>query len=115
MFLGTDESLNNIPYISPLYDPEEKITMAFPSQIKKEKTPLDDLLQKLCDHLKLQSNHHTPILHLLQQHRDLFDTSRMKTIVTNIHHVINTGNNPPVNAKPYFKSVEQRKDIQQKN
>ncbi|CAF1604732.1 unnamed protein product, partial [Didymodactylos carnosus] len=49
----------------------------------------------------------------LQEHRVLFDTSQPRTIKTKIQHVIDTGDHSPVNAKPYFKTIDQRKNVQQ--
>ncbi|CAF2115001.1 unnamed protein product [Rotaria magnacalcarata] len=52
------------------------------------------------------------MINLLKNHIILFDTSQPRIIKTDIHHVINTGNHSSINAKPYFKTIEQRKNIQ---
>ncbi|CAF1330710.1 unnamed protein product, partial [Didymodactylos carnosus] len=67
------------------------------------------------DYPKAQQQYpgHQHLSNLPQQDCVLFDTSQPRTIKTSIHHVINTSDHPPVNAKPYFKTIEQRRNIQQ--
>ncbi|CAF1223932.1 unnamed protein product [Didymodactylos carnosus] len=67
----------------------------------------------LSQHLSDNEQWHAQLTSVLQHHRALCDTSQPRTIKTPIHHAINTGDHPPTNAKPYFKPVEQRKNIQQ--
>ncbi|CAF1437902.1 unnamed protein product [Adineta ricciae] len=70
-----------------------------------------EIADRMVQHL--EGNDQLQLGNLLQQHKLLFDTTQPRTIKTTVHHVINTGDHPPVNAKPYFKSMEQRKNIQQ--
>ncbi|CAF1526626.1 unnamed protein product [Didymodactylos carnosus] len=70
-----------------------------------------EVIKSLTDHLT-DSSENSTIASVLEQYGSLFDTTTRK-VITPIHHVIDTGNHSPVSARPYFKTVQQRKDIQQ--
>ncbi|CAF4463906.1 unnamed protein product, partial [Didymodactylos carnosus] len=70
-----------------------------------------DIIQSLLSHLKVQNNYQK-MFEILQRYSNLFDTSQPRQATTPIHHVIDTADHRPINARPYFKTVEQRKDLQ---
>ena len=71
---------------------------------------VDNILQELVVHIQ-EKQHHGDFLTILQQNKRSFDTSKMTRASTQIHHTINTGDHPPINARPYYKTVQQRKEI----
>ncbi|CAF4645978.1 unnamed protein product, partial [Didymodactylos carnosus] len=73
---------------------------------------ITDVIESLLFHLTLQQNY-DKIFEILQRYSTLFDTSKPRQAATSIQHVIDTGNHLPVTTRPYFKTIEQRKDIQQ--
>ncbi|CAF4626058.1 unnamed protein product, partial [Rotaria sp. Silwood2] len=62
---------------------------------------------------KLYSSEQQIFYNILQQHRDVFDLSKCTTAKTQLPHVISTGNHPPISVRPYYRTVEQRKELQQ--
>lgn len=75
-------------------------------------TQLDDVLHGLVKHVN-DVDDHNDFLDIMRQNKRLFDTSRMTRANTKIHHTINTGNHPPTSVRPYYKTVQQRKVMQQ--
>jgi len=75
-------------------------------------SPLEATLQDLVAHIEDQ-HHRTDFLRILQENRMSFDTSKITRAKTKIHHTINTNNHLPTSVRPYYKTVEQRKEIQQ--
>ncbi|CAF1497807.1 unnamed protein product [Adineta ricciae] len=65
------------------------------------------LLEPLSDDSIRQTFH--PIL---QKHRRVFDLSEHTIADTKIPHIIITGDHPPVSARPYYRTIEQRKELQ---
>ena len=49
---------------------------------------------------------------ILNKYAKIFDNSKMTRANTMINHTINTGTHLPINSRPYYKSVEQRKELQ---
>ena len=72
---------------------------------------LDHTLQHLIHHLT-DPSHHIAFLDLLHSHSDVFDTSHHSIAKTTIPHAIATGNHPPISVRPYYRTVQQRKDLQ---
>ncbi|CAF1480231.1 unnamed protein product [Adineta ricciae] len=68
---------------------------------------IDELLDPLPDDATRQT--FKPIL---QKHRRAFDLSTHSIADTTIPHVIITGDHPPVSARPYYRTIEQRKELQ---
>ncbi|CAF1523812.1 unnamed protein product [Adineta ricciae] len=97
--------------------PSCTIQSAIINQINTIKQPpstsvVDSTLQKLVAHIE-DKQHYDDFLSILQQNKRSFDTSKMTRAKTQIHHTINTGDHPPINARPYYKTVQQRKEVQQ--
>ncbi|CAF1179015.1 unnamed protein product [Didymodactylos carnosus] len=70
-----------------------------------------EVIKSLTDHLT-DSIESSTVASVLKQYGSLFDTTTKK-VITPIHRVIDRGNHPPISARPYFKTIQQRKDIQQ--
>jgi hypothetical protein len=73
---------------------------------------LDIILQELVAHIE-DKQHRNDFLHILRQNKRSFDTSSMTRANTKIHHTINTGDHLPTSVRPYYKTVQQRKEMQQ--
>ncbi len=73
---------------------------------------LDIILQALVAHIEDKQHRHD-FLHILRQNKRSFDTSSMTKAHTKIHHTINTGDHLPTSVRPYYKTVQQRKEMQQ--
>jgi hypothetical protein len=73
---------------------------------------LDNVLQKLVMHID-DKKHRNDFLNILRQNKRSFDTSKMTRARTKINHTINTGDHPPTSVRPYYKTVQQRKEMQQ--
>jgi hypothetical protein len=50
---------------------------------------------------------------ILQRHRRVFDLSKHTIAKTQLPHVIVTGDHPPISVRPYYRTVHQRKELQQ--
>ncbi|CAF1264719.1 unnamed protein product [Adineta steineri] len=70
-----------------------------PIQVKKT---IDEMTQHL------NKEQQQSLLSILYQHHELFDTSVPKIANTHIQHTIPTGNNHPVNSKPYRLNPEKQ-------
>ena len=73
---------------------------------------LSATLTSLVSHLS-DVPQHTAMLTILQQHCRVFDTSRHSIAKTSIPHAIVTGSHPPISVRPYYRTVSQRRDLQQ--
>ncbi|CAF4649358.1 unnamed protein product [Rotaria sp. Silwood2] len=73
---------------------------------------LDDVLQELVAHID-NKHHRNDFLNILRQNGRAFDTSKMTRANTKIRHTINTGDHLLISVRPYYKTVQQRKEIQQ--
>ena len=73
---------------------------------------LDNVLQELVVHID-DKQHRNDFLNILRQNKRSFDTSKMTRANTKIHHTINTGDHLPTSVRPYYKTVQQRKEMQQ--
>ncbi len=81
-------------------------------QHSSDPTSVDHILEKLVDHID-DKQHRNDFLNILRQNKRSFDTSKMTTANTKIHHTINTGDHLPTSIRPYYKTVQQRKEMQQ--
>jgi transposase InsO family protein len=113
MLLGTVDHLTPDVYCSTLFSDGNIQECDYVEHKKTNATSMNTIMETLSQHFKGNESKHQQLLSLLQEHRMLFDISEPRRIRTTIHHVINTGDHAPVNAKPYFKTIEQRKNIQQ--
>lgn len=73
---------------------------------------LDIILQELVAHIENKQDR-DDFLHILRQNKRSFDTSSMTRATTKIHHTINTGDHLPTSVRPYYKTLQQRKEMQQ--
>ena len=73
---------------------------------------VDDVIKGLVAHIA-DVRERDDFLQILQQSKRSFDVSKMTRANTKIQHTIHTGNHPPTSVRPYFKTVEQRKETQQ--
>ena len=73
---------------------------------------VDDVILGLVAHIE-DEHHRLDFLHILQQNRSSFDTSKMARARSKIHHTISIGDHLPTSVRPYFKTVQQRKEVQQ--
>jgi transposase InsO family protein len=112
MFLGTISYMDSDVYCSTLFSNATNEVHDVKLEKRKTDVVVNTIVDTLVEHLKDNERYYYQVLNLLQKHSFLFDISQPRTIKTTIHHVINTGDHPPVNAKPYFKTIEQRKNIQ---
>ncbi|CAF1236388.1 unnamed protein product [Didymodactylos carnosus] len=111
--LGTIRRLSLSTYFSTSVPSQTTMQQDNQYQKLKQTAPSNTLIDTLSQHLSANVQQYQHLFNLLQQHCVLFDTFQPRTIKTSIHHVINTSDHPSVNAKPYFKTIEQRKNIQQ--
>ncbi|CAF3309107.1 unnamed protein product [Rotaria socialis] len=49
---------------------------------------------------------------ILQQHIKIFDMSKVTQANTHIQHTINTGDSLPISSRPYPRTIEQRRELQ---
>ncbi|CAF0960645.1 unnamed protein product [Didymodactylos carnosus] len=113
MKLGAISRLSLNTYFSTMIASEQPIQQDYKDHNSNDPPLALSRIDTLSQHLSDNEQRHAQLTSVLQHHRALFDTYQPRTIKTLIHHVINTGDHPPINAKPYFKPVEQRKNIQQ--
>jgi predicted aspartyl protease len=113
MFLGVlDHSITDA-YCSTLCSNATEQEYVIEQKRKDKNVVVSTIVESLTQHLHGNDQQYQEIMKLVQQHSELFNITQPRTIKTTIHHVINTGTHPPINAKPYFKTIEQRKNIQQ--
>ncbi|CAF3004538.1 unnamed protein product [Rotaria sp. Silwood2] len=77
-----------------------------------QSSDVDNIIQELVSSIT-DSSEQQIFYNILQQHRDVFDLSKCTTAKTQLPHVISTGNHPPISVRPYYRTVEQRKELQQ--
>ncbi|CAM4920445.1 unnamed protein product [Rotaria socialis] len=73
---------------------------------------LENTLQELVMHIGDKYNRND-FPKILRQNERSFDNSKMTRAKTKIHHTINTGDHLPTSVRPYYKTVQQRKEVQQ--
>ncbi|CAF3363996.1 unnamed protein product [Rotaria socialis] len=112
MVVGTVDHLPTDVYCSTLFSSIETEETYVTREEEKQSMDLHKTILTLAQHLGNSQLYYQQVINLLKNHIILFDTSQSRIIKTDIHHVINTGNHSPINAKPYFKTIEQRKNIQ---
>ncbi|CAM2716471.1 unnamed protein product [Rotaria socialis] len=112
MVVGTVDHLPTDVYCSTLFSNSKTEETYVTREEEKQSMDLHKTILALAQHLGNSQLYYQQVINLLKDHIILFDTSQPRIIKTDIHHVINTGNHSPINAKPYFKTIEQRKNIQ---
>lgn len=50
---------------------------------------------------------------ILQRYRRVFDSSKHSIVKTKLPHVIITGDHSPISVRPYYRNIQQRKELQQ--
>lgn len=73
---------------------------------------VDKVLEDLVAHID-DKRVRQEFLDILRRNKRTFDTSTMTRANTRIQHTINTGDHPPTSVRPYYKTVKQRKEMQQ--
>ncbi|CAF4871872.1 unnamed protein product, partial [Rotaria sp. Silwood2] len=73
---------------------------------------VDSIVQELVSSIT-DSSAKQIFYNILQQHRHVFDLSKRITAKIQLPHVIVTGNHLPISVHPYYRTVEQRKELQQ--
>ncbi|CAF1361752.1 unnamed protein product [Rotaria sordida] len=70
-----------------------------------------ETIDKLLDHItNLQDKNE--IQRILQQHIQVFDVSKVTQAHTPIQHTINTGDSLPISSRPYPRTIQQRRELQ---
>ncbi|CAF3283177.1 unnamed protein product [Rotaria sp. Silwood2] len=72
---------------------------------------VQEATRSLTSHLT-DPKQHAVMISILEKNSLLFGTAPRK-FITSIHHVIDTGNHPPISGRSYFKTIQHRKDFQQ--
>lgn len=75
-------------------------------------TPLDQTIEELVNHID-DLQHRQDFLDILRRNKRSFDNSKMSRAATRIQHTINTGDHPPISVRPYYKTIQQRKIMQE--
>ncbi|CAM4747325.1 unnamed protein product [Rotaria magnacalcarata] len=73
---------------------------------------LENILQELVMHID-DKHKRNDFLNILRQNKRSFDNSKMTRAKTKIYHTINAGDLLPTSVRPYYKTVQQRKEVQQ--
>ena len=68
-------------------------------------------IDKLTDHIA-HSQAKQQLRSILQQHAKVFDTSNVTQANTPIQHTINTGDALPISSRPYPRTIQQRRELQ---
>ena len=113
MVLGIVDQLSSDVHYSTLHCVESEQAHTDLHTVRTRTNPMTDSIEELTQHIRSDEQHYQPLAALLRENYAVFDTTQPKTIKTTVHHVINTENHSPINAKPYVKSIEQRQNIQQ--
>ncbi|CAF1488885.1 unnamed protein product [Adineta steineri] len=110
MKIGTISRLSMNTYV---YNLEQAITelQDHSEQVINMSEQCNEVINSLSAHLN-KLDQHVAITSVLKKYGSLLETNNRK-VITPIHHVIDTGNHPPISTRPYFKTIQQRKDIQQ--
>ena len=103
----TCSSSVNFPHLGSL--PIPSVPNSLPNTPSPEVTTV---LEQLVCHLSdaQQKSEFAAILH---RHQRVFDLSSHSIAKTTIPHVIVTGDHPPISVRPYYRTLAQRKDLQQ--
>ena len=127
--LRKDMILGTITFFPPLPAPV-KLTSLFPSicpsfpgkrliefsSIQPTSTPnfpdIDSIIYDLVHHI-IDPEAKQVFCTILQRHRRVFDLSKHSIAKTQIPHLIVTGDHPPISVRPYYRTVEKRKELQQ--
>lgn len=72
---------------------------------------VDSVIQNLVQHI-VDDQVKQEFLTILRQHQRVFDSSKHTIAKTQLPHVIVTGDHPPISARPYYRTIEQRKQLQ---
>ena len=73
--------------------------------------PTTQTIDKLTDHIA-HPQAKQQLRCILQQHAKVFDTSHVTQANTPIQHTINTGDALPISSRPYPRTIQQRRELQ---
>ena len=115
-YQSNKETMYNIIELSQrtINDKEARLCSIMESEgeSSREEQPLDKVLDDLVAHID-DKRSRQDFLNILRRNKRTFDTSTMTRASTQIQHTINTGDHPPTSVRPYYKTVKQRKEMQQ--
>jgi transposase InsO family protein len=111
MKIGTISRLSMNTYVCNLQPTIVENQSGHSEKVNNMSEQAKEIIKILTNHLT-DFSEHSAITSVLAKHSALFETKNRK-VITPIHHIIDTGNHPPISTRPYFKTIQQRKDIQQ--
>ena len=85
-------------------------TLAACQTVETTTPEVSNTINSLTQHLKGKDR--ADIENILTNNSRLFDTSKPTQAKLHTHHIIPTGDHPPVNSRPFYRTVAQRKDCQ---
>ncbi|CAF4645831.1 unnamed protein product, partial [Rotaria sp. Silwood2] len=104
--------IHNYTTYLEVYNPHD-YTYTLPMNTLLEQTPSEtsNTIDKLITHIKnVQEKQQLRLI--LQQHMKIFDISKVTQANTHIQHTINTGDSLPISSRPYPRTIEQRRELQ---
>lgn len=108
--LSKNTRLGYVHYQHPC-EMKPELTMIVPTVASAVSTEVTMVIENLVTHIQDGATRND-FSNMLKRYAKLFDTSKMTRANTVIHHTINTGDNVPTNVRPYYKTIEQRKELQ---
>ncbi|CAF3839677.1 unnamed protein product [Rotaria sp. Silwood1] len=80
-------------------------------ELEQKPSETSNRIDKLITHIKnVQEQQQLRLI--LQQHMKIFDISKITQANTHIQHTINSGDSLPVSSRPYPRTIEQRRELQ---
>ncbi|CAF3326464.1 unnamed protein product, partial [Rotaria sp. Silwood2] len=80
-------------------------------ELEQKPSETSNTIDKLITHIKNVPEQQQLRL-ILQQHMKIFDISKITQANTHIQHTINTGDSLPISSRPYPRTIEQRRELQ---
>ncbi|CAF4701126.1 unnamed protein product [Rotaria sp. Silwood2] len=80
-------------------------------ELEQKPSETSNTIDKLINHIKnVQEKQQLRLI--LQQHMNICDISKVTQADTHIQHTINTGDSLPISSRPYPRTIEQRRELQ---
>ncbi|CAF4751539.1 unnamed protein product, partial [Rotaria sp. Silwood2] len=80
-------------------------------ELEQKLSETSNTIDKLINHIKnVQEKQQLRLI--LQQHMNICDISKVTQANTHIQHTINTGDSLPISSRPYPRTIEQRRELQ---
>ncbi|CAF3875356.1 unnamed protein product, partial [Rotaria sp. Silwood1] len=80
-------------------------------ELEQKPSETSNTIDKLITHIKNVPEQQQLRL-ILQQHMKIFDISKITQANMHIQHTINTGDSLPISSRPYPRTIEQRRELQ---